>query len=398
MEPLFRPRAEYLLVLCVAMAVTFILTSVFRVLATRWGVMTKVRDRDVHVLPTPRLGGVAIYGGICAALLVAHLMPTLQRSFDRGSEVSAIVIAGGLMCLLGGIDDKWELDALTKLCGQIVAAGVMVLLGVQIAVFYLPFGDIGTVTLSRDEAVPLTILLTVVTANAMNFIDGLDGLLAGVTAIAAVALFFYSYHLSQVGYDDIAFTPTLISAVLAGSCLGFLPHNFSPARIFMGDSGSMLVGLLLASVATTATSADAQSFGSLLGAFPLLLPLLIPLVVLAVPLIDLTLAVFRRVKAGRSPFAPDKMHLHHRLLEIGHSHRRAVLLIYLWSAVLAFGGVAMSITDDPGVVMLVVVGLAGIALVLSAVPGLRPLRRRRAGGPTLPQPPAVPNPRAGVPR
>jgi hypothetical protein len=133
---------------------------------------------------------------------------------------------------------------------------------------------------------------------------------------------------------------------------------------------------MLASAATTATRADAQSFGSLLGALPLLLPLLIPALVLAVPLVDLTLAVFRRVRAGRSPFAPDKMHLHHRLLEIGHSQRRAVLLIYFWSALIAFGGVAMSITDNAGRVLSVVGVLAIVAIVLSSVPTLRELRRR----------------------
>ncbi|HEY9474615.1 MAG TPA: MraY family glycosyltransferase [Mycobacteriales bacterium] len=376
MTPLFRPRAEYLLVLCVAAAVTFILTSLIRIVAVRWGAMARVRDRDVHAIPTPRLGGVAMYGGIAAALLVAQLMPTLQRNFRQGSETTAVLVAGGLIVLLGALDDRWELDAVTKLAGQVVAAGVMVLLGVQLAQFYLPFGGGSTIIFGRDQAVPLTILLTVVTVNAMNMIDGLDGLLAGVSAIAALAFFFYSYHLSLVGYGDLAFTPTLLSAVLAGACIGFLPHNFQPARIFMGDSGSMLVGLMLASAATTATRADAQSFGSLLGALPLLLPLLIPTLVLAVPLVDLTLAVFRRVRAGRSPFTPDKLHLHHRLLELGHSQRRAVLLIYFWSALIAFGGVAMSITDNAGWVLSVVGVLAVVAIVLSSVPTLRELRHR----------------------
>jgi UDP-GlcNAc:undecaprenyl-phosphate GlcNAc-1-phosphate transferase len=145
----------------------------------------------------------------------------------------------------------------------------------------------------------------------------------------------------------------------------------------MGDSGSMLIGLTLAAAAVTAsTSADPQTFdGAVVNTVPLYLPFLLPLVVLAVPLVDLLMAVFRRVKAGRSPFAPDKMHLHHRLLEIGHSHRRAVLLIYFWSALLAFGGVAMSIASDPLPVLSAVVGLAAIALVLSSVPRLRAARR-----------------------
>jgi len=366
---------EYLLVLGIAAAVTYLLTPVVRIIAMRWGAMAKVRDRDVHAIPTPRLGGVAIYGGVCAALMIAHLMPTLRRSFEANSYSTAILISGGLICLLGALDDRWELDSLTKLAGQVVATGVMVILGVQLALVYVGFGGVGTFILSRDQSVPLTILFCVLTINAINFIDGLDGLAAGVSAISALAFFVYSYHLGYVGYGDVAFTPALISAVLAGACLGFLPHNFQPARIFMGDSGSMLIGLMLAASATTATTADPQAFQDLLGSLPLVIGLLIPLGVLAIPLVDLTLAVFRRVKAGRSPFAPDKMHLHHRLLEIGHSQRRAVLIIYLWTALLAFGGVAVSVTNGLWLVLSVVGGTAVVALVLVNLPRLRPTRR-----------------------
>jgi len=367
---------EYLLVLCIAGAVTYLATPLVRLAAIRWGAMARVRDRDVHAIPTPRLGGLAMYAGICAALMIAHLMPTLRRSFDHNSYSTAILISGGLICLLGAADDRWELDSLTKLAGQVLAAGVMVILGVQLQLIYLPFGGTGTIILGKDQAVGLTVLFCIVTVNAINFIDGLDGLAAGVSAISAAAFFLYSYHLSHVGYTaDIAFTPTLVSAVLVGACLGFLPHNFQPARIFMGDSGSMLIGLMLAASATTATSADSQGFQDLLGALGLFLGLLIPVGVLAIPLVDLTLAVVRRVKAGRSPFAPDKMHLHHRLLEIGHSHRRAVLIIYFWAALLAFGGVAVSVTKSLGLVFSMLGGLAVIALVLMNLPRLRTARR-----------------------
>ena len=215
------------------------------------------------------------------------------------------------------------------------------------------------------------------TINAINFIDGLDGLAAGVSAIAALAFFAYSYHLARQRIRRPRARPSLLTAVLAGACLGFLPHNFSPARIFMGDSGSMLIGLLLAASAMTASStADSQTFAnSPADTLPMYLPFLLPLAVLAVPFVDLLLAVVRRVRAGRSPFAPDKQHLHHRLLEIGHTQRRAVLLMYFWSALLAFGGVAMSIIDDPLRVLSVVAALAAIAIVLSSVPRLRASRR-----------------------
>jgi UDP-GlcNAc:undecaprenyl-phosphate GlcNAc-1-phosphate transferase len=370
-----RPSLEYGLVFVIAAAVTFLLTPVIRVVATRWGAMAQPRDRDVHAIPTPRLGGVAMYGGVAAALLVAHLMPTLQQTYVQGSETTAVLVAGGIICLVGIVDDRWQMDALTKLAGQIFAAGVMVLLGVQLLQFYVPFGNVGTLTFGRNDSVPLTLLFCLVSINAINFIDGLDGLAAGVSGIAALAFFAYSYHLAKQGYIDVAFAPTLLSAVLAGACIGFLPHNFAPARIFMGDSGSMLIGLMLAASAVTATTgADPQGFGNTLGQLPLFLPLL-PLVVLAIPLVDLILAVSRRVKAGRSPFAPDKMHLHHRLLEIGHSHRRAVLIIYFWSALLAGGGVAMSITDGPLPVLSVVGALAALALLISNIPRLRTQRR-----------------------
>ena len=367
---------EYALVFCIAAAVTFLLTPVVRVLARRWGAVARPRDRDVHAIPTPRLGGVAIFGGMAVALLVANLMPTLRRAYDTGSETTALLVAGAIICLLGVVDDRWELDSLTKLAGQVFAAGVMVLLGVQLLTLYVPWGGVGTLSFGRNDSVGLTVLLCLLTINAINFIDGLDGLAAGVSAISALAFFAYSYHMAREGYDDVAFAPTLLSAVLAGACIGFLPHNFSPARVFMGDSGSMLIGLTLAASAVTAsTRIDPQTTTGAISTLPLYLPYLLPLVVVAVPMVDLVLAVLRRVRAGRSPFAPDKMHLHHRLLEIGHSHRRAVLLIYFWSALLAFGGVAISILNDPLLVLSVVAALAAVALLLSSVPRLRALWR-----------------------
>jgi len=275
------------------------------------------------------------------------------------------------------LDDRYELDSLTKLAGQVLATGLMVTLGgVQLAVIYVPWGNNGTVSLGRDLAIPVTILLTVLTINAVNFIDGLDGLAAGVTAIAAGAFFVFSYHLARGGFLDVAAVPTLLTAALAGTCIGFLPHNFNPARIFMGDSGSMLVGLMLSAAATTATtSTDPQVFSSAFGSLPLALPLL-PVAVLAIPFVDLLLALIRRMGRGQSPFAPDKQHLHHRLLQFGHSHRHAVLLLYFWSALLAFGGAALSIFRV-ALVLVVILAIAVVGVLFSVVPGLR--QRRRAG-------------------
>jgi len=368
---------EFAVVLLVSAIVTYLLTPLLRAAAIRVRAMAQPRDRDVHAIPTPRLGGLAMYGGILAGVFVATVLPALQRTFVYSQDILGVLVAGGLICLLGTVDDRFNLDALTKLTGQIACAGVMALFGVQITFIYLPFGDVGTVSLGSDISVPLTILLTVLTINAMNFVDGLDGLLAGVAGIAALALFAYSYDLSRT-LSDVASAPSLIAAVLVGSCLGFLPHNFQPARIFMGDSGSMLIGLLLAAAAVSATSkADVQGFDTASTVLPLTLPLLIPLAVLAFPLVDLVLAVLRRTRAGRSPFAPDKQHLHHRLLEIGHSHRRAVLILYLWTLLLAFGTVAMSILGVSARVVLVLVVLLVVAVLLSSIPQLRPPRDPR---------------------
>ncbi len=363
---------EYLLVLCVAAAVTYLLTPVARRFALRTGAMAEPRDRDVHAVPTPRLGGLAMYGGVCAAFLVASSLPALSRVF-KYSDVEATVVAGGLIVLLGAVDDRWGIDALTKLAGQVLAAGVMVLIGLQLLTLTVP--GVGAISLG-PESVILTVAITLLTVNAINFVDGLDGLAAGVGAIAALAFFAFSYSLASGGVtggvaQDRITSPTLIAVVLAGACLGFLPHNFNPARIFMGDSGSMLIGLMLSAAVISLTGQVSYANLSVSAQFPVLLPLLLPFAVLAVPVLDLLLAVIRRTRAGRSPFAPDKEHLHHRLMEIGHSHTRAVLIMYVWTALLAFGMVAVSVSGGPLPVLAGLGLAAAVALVVSRVPKLR---------------------------
>jgi UDP-GlcNAc:undecaprenyl-phosphate GlcNAc-1-phosphate transferase len=338
---------EYMLTLVVAATVTYLLTPVARRIALRWGAMTQVRDRDVHAIPTPRLGGVAMLGGFAAGLLVATQMPFLGPRLQDGRQTVALLAAAALICLLGVADDRWELDALTKLAGQVLAAGVMVIGGVQM--LFLPIGALGDDTtdgvsnafvLGPAEGTVLTIALVVLTVNAVNFVDGLDGLAAGIVAVAAGAFFVFSYVLTVNESLVRATTPGVVAAALVGACVGFLPHNFSPARVFMGDSGSMLLGLLLASTTITLTGTVAPNAVDTELA-PALLPLVLPIAVMALPFLDVVLAIARRTAAGRSPFAPDKLHLHHRLLERGHSHARAVLVMYLWSAVIAFGATAV---------------------------------------------------------
>jgi UDP-GlcNAc:undecaprenyl-phosphate GlcNAc-1-phosphate transferase len=351
---------EYLLTLFVAAAVTYLLTGVVRYCATRAGAMAAVRDRDVHAIPTPRLGGVAMFGGLCAALLVASNLPFMRTVYQQSNDPAALLSGAALVCVLGVIDDRWGMDPFLKLAGQIIAAGVMVIQGIQMG--WLPTHD-GTLGLAPTH---------------------LDGLAAGVVAIGALAFFGYSYWLWVRHGAERAASPTLFTAVLAGMCLGFLPHNFHPARIFMGDSGSMLIGLLLAASSISILGRVDSAANDRQGLVPALLPLVLPLTVVAVPLVDLALAVVRRTRAGRSPFAADKEHLHHRLLEIGHSHRRAVLIMYFWSALIAFGAVLIGVVDGRAPIISATVCLVLLGLLLLVLPRLRAVPPERSTGPRAP--------------
>ncbi|WP_304944904.1 glycosyltransferase family 4 protein [Skermania sp. ID1734] len=365
------PIRELLLILFTAAVVTFLATGAVRLAAIRFGAVAIPRDRDVHTAPIPRLGGVGMYLGILAALLFAQQLPALARGFEFTTDVPAALVSGVIIVLVGIVDDRWGLDALTKFVGQVTSAGVLVVMGVSWYVIYLPIGNADTVVLDQLQAGLVTVAVTVVMINAMNFVDGLDGLAAGLGLIASIAICIFSVGLlHEQGGDVSAYPPALLASALAGACLGFLPHNFQPARIFMGDSGSMLIGLMLATISTSASGRiplNAYGTRDILG---LLSPLLLVGAVMFIPILDLLLAIVRRTRAGVSPFSPDKMHLHHRLLQIGHSHRRVVLLIYLWVGVLAFGAVGTALIDRRVVVLLVAGGLV-FALIVTAVPSLR---------------------------
>ena len=324
----------YLFLLLLAAAVTFLVTPGVRLLARRAGAMTAVRDRDVHDAVTPRLGGLAMLVGVLCAMLVASNVPFLEGLFRDTRQPWAILAAAALVCLLGAADDKWDLDWITKLAGQVLAAVLLAWQGVSLVT--LPIN--GVTVLSGRTALILTVLVVVVSMNAVNFVDGLDGLAAGVMAIGGSAFFLYAYLLTRdSSADDYSSLAALLTAVLIGVCLGFLPHNLTRARIFMGDSGSMLLGLLLAAstIAVTGQVDPARLSGAdFLGQF---LPILLPIGVMVVPFLDFGLAVLRRIGSGKSPFHADKAHLHHRLLSLGHSKRTAVLIMYTWTVVISVG-------------------------------------------------------------
>ena len=362
---------EYLLVFVVAAVMTYVSTPFVRWLAIRSGAITAVRDRDIHTVPIPRLGGVAMLLGFMAALLVASRLPYLSQIF-RGGEMKGVLVGALIVCAVGVLDDLRELDWLTKLAGQMIAAGVMAFYGVQL--LSLPL--FGVTVLPAPLLVTLTILTVIISSNAVNFIDGLDGLAAGVVAIAAVAFFSYAYLLSKT-YDppNVFSSATFITAALVGCCVGFLPHNFHPARLFMGDSGSLMLGLLLAAATITMTgNIDPGQVGGN-PSVAILLPVVLPLAILSLPLLDVLLAVVRRTRAGRRPWAPDAEHLHHRMLRIGHTHVQAVLVLYLWAAVVALGVVSFAFVS--GWVPIVVIGLVAMsATVLTLwLPRWMPARR-----------------------
>jgi UDP-GlcNAc:undecaprenyl-phosphate/decaprenyl-phosphate GlcNAc-1-phosphate transferase len=351
---------SYLVVFVAAAVATYAATPLVRRLSIRVGAIAQPSDRRVHERPTPSMGGVAMFVGVLLALAVAAALPFFDDLGRSWTQWLAVLVATGSIVFLGAIDDIKGLSAPSKLAGQIFAGGLLALGGVQLLFFLFP-GQ-GVLSLSSDLAVPLTILLVVSMVNAINLIDGLDGLAAGIVAIAAASFFAYMYR-SPGAFGD-ASAAALLAAVAAGVAVGFLPWNFNPARIFMGDSGAMLLGMLLA-VATI--------FGVGRNPYPptggdlaiLALPIFLPVLVLAIPFLDVALAILRRVRRGTGVAHADKEHIHHRLLDVGHSHRRAVLLLYLWSALISACALAVAFVDSRAVVVAVALGAVVVFLATS---------------------------------
>lgn len=331
----------YLLILLVAAAITYVSVPVVRHIALVTHTLTPVRSRDVHKVPVPRLGGVAMYVGMVAAIAVASHIPYLEGVFEGGSAWG-VVTSGGLLCALGVVDDLFDLEWWAKLAGQALAASILAWQGVQLVSFPIAGLTIG----SSGFSMVMTIFVVLTAINAVNFVDGLDGLAAGTVAIGAMAFFGYTYVLTRnTSPDSYASLAATLGAALIGICLGFLPHNFNPATIFMGDCGSMLLGLMSAATAIVVTGQIDPISISYGRALPAFLPVLLPLAMMLLPLTDMMLAVVRRVSAGKSPFHPDRMHIHHRLLSAGLTHRRVVLVMYMWTAAVAFPLAAWAFID-----------------------------------------------------
>ena len=346
---------EYLVTVLLAAIITYLLTPLVRDLAIKAGAVTAIRSRDVHLEPTPRWGGLAMWLSMALTLVIVNYLPLVHKSF--GSEATGIFLSGTFILLLGLLDDRFDLDPITKFAGQALAAGILLIYGVQI--LWLPIN--GITTLPTNIGQLLTILFVMVVINAINFVDGLDGLATGIVMICAASFFAFSYLLAVINGLNRAGAPSLITAVGIGLCLGFLPHNFHPAQIFMGDSGAMFLGLMVSASAITLTGqVDASAITEENGSSALL-PLLLPFTVLAIPLLDFAMAILRRVKAGRSPFAADREHLHHRIMRFGLTQQRTTIVLYLWTAMFALPTVIAAFAS------IWIAILAGALIFLSSV-------------------------------
>jgi UDP-GlcNAc:undecaprenyl-phosphate GlcNAc-1-phosphate transferase len=324
--------------MAVAALVTFGATYLTWRLSRKHLIMPEIRERDVHTDPTPRIGGLAMLVGFLVSLAVAASLGWFKSVFDEPISILAIAAAATLIVVIGILDDILDLDWTIKLAGQFLAAGILAWQGVQI--ISLPIG--GLVIGSYVVSMIVTIFITVLVMNAVNFIDGLDGLVAGVVLIGTSVFFLYTYLIAQqtspTNYFNLA---SLLSAIVVGMTLGFLPFNWHKAKIFMGDSGAMLLGLLMATSAIAVTGQIDPAAVSTEVLAPAFLPLILPLAILILPLLDLTLAVIRRIRAGKSPFAADRKHIHHKLQDFGHSHIASVMVFYLWTSVISFGGLSL---------------------------------------------------------
>lgn len=386
---------QYLFTIILTATITLALSWAVWQLSLRFKLYPGIRERDVHTTPTPRLGGIAIFLAIAAAIGVSSVNPFFEIMWAPPQAMWAILGASLLIAVIGVIDDLWDLDWMIKLGAQFLAAGIITV-GGGLQILSLPLGEI--VIFSSWLSIALTVFAIVIVMNAVNFIDGLDGLVAGVCLISNGVFFAYSYILTRdTGASSYFNLSSFLAAVLIGACLGFLPLNWSPAKLFMGDSGALVMGLLMATSAVALTgqlepaALDPEQIGrsQLLGAF---IPILLPLVVVMLPLLDFGLAVFRRMRAGKSPFAPDRKHLHHRMLDLGHRDRDAVLIFYAWAAVISLAVLLMYVgtrEDWPGqYIPGVIFGVIGIAACL--VVTLLPSRRSTSAASTGARTPAAP--------
>ena len=350
---------EYLLVFAVAVVATWLATYAVRAMARRHSLIVLPDDRRVHERATPTGGGAGMYLGLLVTMAVASQLPAFSAVFSGSSAPFGVVVAATIIFCVGFADDVREMSPPAKMAGQVLAATVLYVFGVNMLFFHVPLVQT-TLVLSTNWAVLATVLWVAVMSNSVNFIDGLDGLAAGIVAIAAAAFFVYSHQLGVVGNILPNNAGPLIAVVTVGLCVGFLPHNFHPAKIFMGDAGSMLLGLLVAASTLSVVGQDSYQFSGRTYFF--FAPILIPFFILGIPLLDTLFAIIRRAGQRTSPAVADLNHLHHRLMRLGHGHRQAVVILWAWTALLSglvlWPGVTNSHNEIPPI------AIGGLAILL----------------------------------
>jgi UDP-GlcNAc:undecaprenyl-phosphate GlcNAc-1-phosphate transferase len=369
--------SAYVLVFAIALGVTLAATPLLRRLAQRFAIVAVPSDRAVHAQPIPYLGGVAMLLGFLAAMGVAWLSGSFPAMFDGSSTPLGVALGAVVLCGVGTLDDVRDVSAPAKTAGMVLGGSVMYLLGVSLLFFRFPFID-GLFVLGPDLAPLVSVLWVVGMANAVNLIDGLDGLAAGIVAIAAGSFFLYGHRLASadIGVLGPENASPLIAVIIAGICLGFLPWNVNPARIFMGDGGAlMLGGLMAASTMLVGGQTSVEFSGQVYFFFA---PLFIPFFVMGVPIIDTAFAIVRRARKRTSMAEADKDHLHHRLMRLGHGHARSVVILWLWSGLLSAFVLYPVYTGRGNAVVPIGVLAAGLLLLTFFHPGSRRARAAEA--------------------
>ena len=353
----------------IAFGVTVLAVPIFRVLAISRGHVVEPDERRSHERPTPTLGGGAMYVGFMVAMATAWFSGWFDPTFSGSTEALGIVLCASLAYFVGLIDDVREISAPAKLAGLVLAASMLVLGGISIIQFRVPFSSVFILPL--DMSYLLTVIWLLGMTNAVNFIDGLDGLAAGIMGIAALAFFFYVIKLNELDLLAATNIGPLIAAIVVGICAGFLPWNYNPAKIFMGDGGALLLGALMAASTVSVGGRVDDPFSG--QTFFFYAPLVIPLFILGVPVLDTLFAIIRRTVKRQGVATADKGHLHHRLMRLGHGHRRSVWILWAWTALLSMFVLWPVYNDQQGdaIVPFGVVAL-GLLLYTAFHPIIRP--------------------------
>lgn len=365
--------SAYLVVGGAAALVTFVCIPIVIRLSPRFGAMVQPTDRHVHTHPTSTAGGAAMILGVVVAAAVAAVHPAFSDVMAARTEMVGVIAAGCVMWSVGFVDDLREISPPAKIAGMVLSGSILSLTGVSILVFRVPFFDM--LFLSADWSFFVTVVWVIGMANVVNLIDGLDGLAAGIVAIAAATFLLYALRLGDEAVLDPANPGGLWAVIALGVCVGFLPHNVHPARIFMGDGGALLLGLLMAASTMSVGGRTSAEFSG--QAFFFFAPIFIPLVILGVPILDTLWAILRRTISRQGFSTADKKHLHHRLMNLGHGHRRAVLILWAWTALLSAMVLYPTYTGEGDAI--VPIGILALALGLFSVlhPRLRPVMPSR---------------------